>query len=145
VIEVNLIGTFNVMARFAARLTREQPLGDERGVIVNTASGAAFEGQIGQCAYSASKAALIGLTLPAARELGKLGIRVVTIAPGLFSTRMFDALPDKIRDSLLAHALFPSRAGAPHEFAQLVECIVRNPMLNGSTIRLDGAIRMAAR
>jgi NAD(P)-dependent dehydrogenase (short-subunit alcohol dehydrogenase family) len=145
VIEVNLLGTFNVIAQFAARLAREDLLGEERGVIVNTASGAAFEGQTGQCAYSASKAGVVGLTLPAARELARLAIRVVTIAPGLFSTPMLKGLPEPVQTTLLAQAPFPRRPGCPHEFAQLVEAIVRNPMLNGATIRLDGAIRMAAR
>jgi NAD(P)-dependent dehydrogenase (short-subunit alcohol dehydrogenase family) len=145
VIDVNLIGTFNVMTLFCAKLAREGLRGEERGVIVNTASGAAFDGQIGQAAYSASKAGIAGLTLPAARDLADLAIRVVTIAPGLFTTPMLNALPERVQVSLLAQAPFPRRPGRPHEFAQLVEEIVRNPMLNGETIRLDGAIRMASR
>jgi 3-hydroxyacyl-CoA dehydrogenase/3-hydroxy-2-methylbutyryl-CoA dehydrogenase len=145
-IQVNLFGTINCIRLAAARMAQNTPNAEgERGVIVNTSSIAAFEGQIGQTAYSSSKAAIIGLTLPAAREFAPLGIRVVTIAPGIFETPMLMGMPDKVRASLGASVPFPSRLGRPGEFASLVEQIVTNPMLNGTTIRLDGAIRMAAR
>ena len=143
VIRVNLIGTFNVIRLAAALMVQYAPNGEgERGVIVNTASVAAFEGQIGQAAYSSSKAGIVGLTLPVARELASSGIRVVTIAPGLFETPMFDAIPPAAREALAQMTPFPSRLGRPEEFARLVEAIVEIPMLNGSTIRLDGALRM---
>jgi NAD(P)-dependent dehydrogenase (short-subunit alcohol dehydrogenase family) len=143
VIEVNLIGTFNVLRIAAYTLSANHANDDgERGVIITTASIAAEEGQIGQAAYSASKAGVAGLTLPAARELGKFGIRVVSIAPGVFGTSMMEATPDAVRESLLAQAAFPPRFGHPSEYAALACHIIENPMLNGSTIRLDGAMRM---
>jgi NAD(P)-dependent dehydrogenase (short-subunit alcohol dehydrogenase family) len=145
VIEVNLIGTFNVISQFAARLARAEVVGEERGVIVNTASVAGYDGQIGQAAYAASKGGIIGLTLPVARDLAQLGIRVMTIAPGIFLTPMMAALPQNVQDSLGKQVPFPSRLGRPEEFAQLVHSIVLNPMLNGEVIRLDGAIRMPPR
>jgi NAD(P)-dependent dehydrogenase (short-subunit alcohol dehydrogenase family) len=145
VIEVNLIGTFNVIAQFAARLAQAEPIGEERGAIVNTASVAAFEGQIGQAAYSASKGGVVGMTLPIARDLASLGIRVVTIAPGIFYTPMMAGMPQNVQDSLGKQVPFPSRLGKPEEYAQLVHSIVINPMINGETIRLDGAIRMPPR
>jgi NAD(P)-dependent dehydrogenase (short-subunit alcohol dehydrogenase family) len=145
VIEVNLIGTFNVIAQFAARLAQAEPIGEERGVIVNTASVAAFEGQIGQAAYSASKGGVVGMTLPIARDLSQLGIRVVTIAPGIFYTPMMAGLPQNVQDSLGKQVPFPSRLGKPEEYAHLVHSIVTNPMINGETIRIDGAIRMPPR
>lgn len=143
VVNINLIGTFNVLSKFAARLHDADPIGEERGVIVNTASVAAFDGQIGQAAYSASKGGVVGMTLPIARELARYGIRVMTIAPGLFLTPLLASLPEPARASLAAQVPFPSRLGDPNEYAMLVESIVANPMLNGETIRLDGAIRMA--
>lgn len=146
VIQVNLIGTFNMMRLVAAGAVTLDPLeGGERGVIVSTASVAAYEGQIGQAAYASSKAGVIGLTLPAAREFASVGIRVCAIAPGLFETPMLRGLPPEVQESLGASVPFPSRLGKPSEFAQLVMAIVANPMLNGETIRLDGAIRMQAR
>lgn len=145
VLEVNLIGTFNLIAQFAARLSGAEPLGEERGVIVNTASVAAFDGQVGQAAYSASKGGVVGMTLPIARDLAQYGIRVVTIAPGLFLTPLLESLPPAAQQSLGAQVPFPSRLGDPAEYALFVESIVSNPMLNGETIRLDGAIRMAPR
>lgn len=143
VISINLIGTFNVI-RLASEqmINNEQNEKGERGVIINTASVAAFEGQIGQAAYSASKGGVVGMTLPIARELASYGIRVMTIAPGLFHTPMFDSLPAEARDSLGKMVPFPQRLGYPEEYAQLAESIITNPMLNGETIRLDGAIRM---
>jgi NAD(P)-dependent dehydrogenase (short-subunit alcohol dehydrogenase family) len=144
-IEVNLIGTFIMLARFAARLATVDPVGEERGVIINTASVAAFEGQIGQTAYGASKAGVVGLTLPAARDLAPLGIRVITIAPGIFWTPMLAALPPAAQESLGKQVPFPSRLGRPDEYAELVSAIIANQMLNGETIRLDGAIRMGPR
>lgn len=144
-IEVNLVGTFNVLSKFAARLTQIEPLGEERGVIVNTASVAAFEGQVGQAAYAASKGGVVGLTLPVARDLAAYFIRVVTIAPGLFWTPLLETVPETTLESLAKQVPFPSRLGRPEEYAQLVESIVTNPMLNGEVIRLDGAIRMAPR
>ncbi len=146
VVRVNLIGTFNVLRLSAEAMQGSKPNDEgERGVIVNTASVAAFEGQIGQAAYAASKAGVAGLTLPAARELARHGIRVVAIAPGLFHTPMFDGLPEAARESLGKQPPFPNRLGRPDEFAALAEHIVVNPMLNGETIRLDGAVRMAAK
>ncbi|HEY4308273.1 MAG TPA: 3-hydroxyacyl-CoA dehydrogenase [Pirellulales bacterium] len=144
VIQINLIGTFNVIRLAAAAISQAEPLADgERGVIVNTASVAAFDGQIGQAAYSASKGGVVGMTLPIAREFAKLGIRVVTIAPGLFNTPMMAALPEEAKKSLGAQVPFPPRLGEPTEYAALVRHIAENVMLNGETIRLDGAIRMA--
>lgn len=145
IITINLIGSFNVLAKFAERLHDADPIGEERGVIVNTASVAAFDGQIGQAAYAASKAAIAGMTLPIAREFARYGIRVTTIAPGLFLTPLLATLPQEAQDSLGQQVPFPARLGHPDEYAQLVEAIVTNPMLNGETIRLDGAIRMAPR
>ncbi len=146
VVQVNLIGTFNLLRLAAAAMAGLAPLDDgERGVVVNTASVAAFDGQVGQAAYAASKAGVVGLTLPAARELARHGIRVVTIAPGLFATPMMAALPAEVQASLGASVPFPSRLGAPAEFAALVLHIAQNRMLNGETIRLDGALRMAPR
>jgi NAD(P)-dependent dehydrogenase (short-subunit alcohol dehydrogenase family) len=144
VLRINLVGTFNALRLAAAQMARQAPdAGGERGVIVNTASVAAYEGQIGQPAYAASKAGVVGLTLPAARELARFGIRVVTIAPGLFETPMMAGLPAEAQESLGKSVPFPARLGRPAEFAQLVQAIVDNPMLNGETIRLDGALRMA--
>lgn len=142
IITVNLLGTFNVLAQFAERLIVADPLGEERGVIVNTASVAAFEGQIGQAAYSASKGGVVGMTLPIAREFARHGIRIATVAPGLFLTPLLASLPQEAQDSLGRQVPFPSRLGDPSEFAHMVESIITNPMLNGETIRLDGAIRM---
>lgn len=144
-IEINLIGTFNMIAQFAARLAAAEAIGEERGVIVNTASVAAYDGQIGQAAYAASKGGVVGMTLPVARDLAALKIRVMTIAPGIFLTPMLLGLPQAAQDSLGAQVPHPSRLGRPEEYAQLVEAIVANPMLNGEVIRLDGAIRMAPR
>jgi NAD(P)-dependent dehydrogenase (short-subunit alcohol dehydrogenase family) len=145
VIEVNLIGTFNVISKFAARLSVAEPLGEERGVIVSTASVAAYEGQVGQAAYAASKSGVAGMTLPVARDLSQFGIRVCTIAPGIFWTPMLAAMSQDVQDSLGRQVPFPSRLGKPEEYAKLVRSIIENPMLNGETIRLDGAIRMAPR
>ncbi|MGW5436877.1 3-hydroxyacyl-CoA dehydrogenase [Nocardia asteroides] len=145
VINVNLIGTFNVIRLAAERMAATEPVGEERGVIVNTASVAAYDGQIGQAAYSASKGGIVGMTLPIARDLSGLKIRVNTIAPGLFRTPLFETLPEEAIDSLGAQVPHPSRLGHPTEFAALARHIVENPMLNGETIRLDGAIRMAPR
>ena len=143
VVGINLIGSFNMM-RLAAAALAEQPAeeGGERGVIVNTASIAATDGQIGQTAYAASKAGVIGLTLPAARELARFGIRVMSIAPGIFATPMVEAMPEAVQQSLAAQPPFPRRLGQPDEFAELCRAIIVNPMLNGTTIRLDGAVRM---
>jgi len=146
VIRVNLIGTFNVARLAAWAIARNDPASDgERGVIINTASVAAFDGQIGQAAYSASKGGIVGLTLPLARDLSSLGIRVMTIAPGLFDTPLLAALPDDVKTSLGAMVPFPKRLGKPAEYALLAKQIIENPMLNGEVIRLDGAIRMAPR
>ncbi|MDZ5473020.1 3-hydroxyacyl-CoA dehydrogenase [Bacillus sp. 31A1R] len=143
VISINLIGTFNVIRLAAEAMVQNTPNEEgERGVIISTASVAAYEGQIGQVAYSASKGGVVSMTLPLARELATSGIRVMTIAPGLFHTPMFDSLPEEARDSLGAMVPFPSRLGYPQEYARLVQSIIENPMLNGETIRLDGAIRM---
>lgn len=144
-VEVNLIGTFNMISKFAARLIAAGIEGEEAGVIVNTASVAAYDGQIGQAAYASSKGGVVGLTLPAARDLAQHRIRVVTIAPGIFLTPMLMGLPQAAQDSLGTQVPHPSRLGKPAEYAQLVESIVANPMLNGEVIRLDGAIRMAPR
>lgn len=145
IVTINLVGTFNVIGRFAERLHAAEPLGEERGVIVNTASVAAYDGQIGQAAYSASKGGVVAMTLPIAREFARYGIRVMTIAPGIFWTPLLASLPQDAQDSLGKQVPFPSRLGQPDEYARLVESIVTNPMLNGETIRLDGAIRMAPR
>ncbi|MGZ4602322.1 MAG: 3-hydroxyacyl-CoA dehydrogenase [Kineosporiaceae bacterium] len=145
VVRVNLVGTFNVLRLAAERIARTEPIGEERGVIVCTSSVAAFDGQIGQAAYSASKAGVVGMILPMARELASSWIRVVSIAPGLFDTPMLAALPQEAKDSLGRQVPHPNRLGRPEEFAHLVEHIVTNPMLNGETIRLDGGIRMAPR
>ncbi|MGW6381066.1 3-hydroxyacyl-CoA dehydrogenase [Peribacillus butanolivorans] len=146
VVTVNLVGTFNVIRLAAEKMVNNQANEEgERGVIINTASVAAFEGQIGQAAYSASKSGIVGMTLPIARELASKGIRVVSIAPGLFHTPMFDSLPEEARASLGKTVPFPSRLGYPEEYAKLTESIITNPMLNGETIRLDGAIRMSPR
>jgi NAD(P)-dependent dehydrogenase (short-subunit alcohol dehydrogenase family) len=145
VIQVNLIGTFNVIRLAAERMSANEPVDDERRVIVNTASVAAFDGQIGQAAYSASKGGVVGLTLPVARDLAGRLIRVATIAPGLFETPMLGALPDEAKRSLGAQVPHPSRLGRPAEYAALVQHIAENPMLNGEVIRLDGALRMAPR
>jgi len=146
VIKVNLIGTFNTIRLAAAAMSQNEPnAGGERGVIINTASVAAFDGQIGQAAYSASKGGVVGMTLPIARDLARDGIRVVTIAPGLFDTPLLAGLPEAARLSLGQQVPFPSRLGQPAEYAHLAQAIVENPMLNGEVIRLDGAIRMAPR
>ena len=146
VISVNLIGTFNCIRLAAAHMARNAPGPDgERGVVINTASVAAFDGQVGQAAYSASKGGIVGMTLPIARDLARQQIRVVTIAPGLFRTPLFELLPQESLTALGAQVPHPARLGEPPEFAALVAHIAENPMLNGETIRLDGAIRMAPR
>lgn len=145
VIQVNLVGTFNVIRLAAERMARSEPIGEERGVIVNTASVAAFDGQIGQAAYSASKGGVVGMTLPIARDLAASSIRVVAIAPGLFMTPMLSSLPEKAQRSLGAQVPHPSRLGDPDEYGALAVHIIENPMLNGEVIRLDGAIRLAPR
>ena len=145
VIEVNLIGTFNVLRLAAAAMVERDVDAEERGVIVNTASVAAYDGQIGQAAYSASKGGVVGMTLPVARDLAQYRIRVNTIAPGLFLTPLLATLPQEAQDSLGAQVPHPARLGDPSEYAALVSHIVANPMMNGETIRLDGAIRMAPR
>jgi len=144
VITINLIGTFNMIRLAAAAMSNNdpEPTG-ERGVLINTASVAAYDGQIGQAAYSASKGGVVGMTLPIARDLAKSGIRCVTIAPGIFGTPMMFGMPQEVQDSLAASIPFPSRLGRPEDYAKLVHSIVTNDMLNGETIRLDGAIRMA--
>ena len=145
-VEVNLIGTFNVLRLAAARMLKNAPdPGGERGAIVNTASVAAFEGQIGQAAYSASKGGVVGMTLPIARDLAKAGIRVNTIAPGLFATPLLMLMPEPAREALAAHIPFPPRLGDPPEYAALAVHMLENAMLNGETIRLDGAVRMPPR
>ena len=149
VVEINLIGTFNVIRLGAERIAKTEPIGSpdspERGVIVNTASVAAFDGQIGQAAYSASKGGVVGMTLPIARDLSRDLIRVVTIAPGLFDTPLLAGLPEPAKESLGKQVPHPSRLGKPDEYGALAVHIVENPMLNGEVIRLDGAIRMAPR
>jgi NAD(P)-dependent dehydrogenase (short-subunit alcohol dehydrogenase family) len=146
VVRINLIGTFNVLRFAAAAMLANEPDGDgERGVCVNTASIAAYDGQIGQIAYSASKGGVVGMTLPAARDLASSGVRVCTIAPGLFDTPLLAALPQEQRDALGAQIPFPSRLGLPEEYASLAAQIVENQMLNGEVIRLDGALRMPPR
>jgi NAD(P)-dependent dehydrogenase (short-subunit alcohol dehydrogenase family) len=143
VLTVNLIGTFNVLRLSAAAMAKNTPLaGGERGVIINTASIAAFDGQIGQLAYAASKAGVVGMTLPAARDLSKSGIRVLTIAPGTFNTPMLALLPEEQRQALAAGIPFPQRLGEPDDFAQLAVSMIENGYLNGETVRLDGALRM---
>ena len=144
-IEVNLIGTFNVISKFAARAADLDEIEGERGVIVNTASVAAYEGQVGQAAYSASKGGVVGMTLPIARDLAQHKIRVMTIAPGIFLTPMLESFPENVQQALGAQVPHPSRLGKPSEYAQLVASIIGIPMLNGEVIRLDGAIRMAPR
>ncbi len=143
VVNVNLAGTFNVLSQAAALMQRLDPLGEERGIIINTASVAAYDGQIGQAAYAASKGGIVAMTLPVAREMARFGIRVMTIAPGLFLTPLLESLPQDAQDSLGRQVPFPSRLGQPAEFAKLALAIIDNPMLNGEVIRLDGAIRMA--
>ena len=146
VVQINLVGTLNVIRLAAAKIVVNTPNADgEKGVVINTASAAAFDGQIGQAAYSASKAGVVGMTLPIAREFADYDIRVMTIAPGLFRTPMLKSLPEKVQAALGQMVPFPKRLGKPSEFARLAEDIVKNPMLNGETIRLDGAIRMAAK
>lgn len=144
-VEINLIGSFCVLSQFAARLVAADSLGEECGVVVNTASVAAYDGQIGQIAYAASKGGVVAMTLPAARDLAQHRIRVMTIAPGIFLTPMLMGLPQAAQDSLGTQVPHPSRLGRPEEYAALVRSIVENPMLNGEVIRLDGAIRMAPR
>jgi NAD(P)-dependent dehydrogenase (short-subunit alcohol dehydrogenase family) len=146
VIQVNLIGTFNMLRLAAAAMSKNEPNAEgERGIIINTASVAAFEGQIGQAAYSASKGGVAAITLPAARELARFGIRVVAIAPGIFETAMMQAAPEVVQQSLAAQTLFPPRLGRADEYAQLALQIIENPMLNGTVIRLDGAVRLPAK
>ena len=145
VIAINLVGTFNVIRLAAARMMELDPIGEERGVIINTASVAAFDGQVGQAAYSASKGGVAAMALPLAREFASHLIRVMTIAPGIFETPMMAGLPQEAQDSLGKQVPHPSRLGRPSEYAALVQHIIENPMLNGETIRLDGAIRMAPR
>ncbi len=145
VVEVNLLGTFNVIRLAAAEMARHDPVGEERGVIVNTASAAAYDGQVGQAAYSASKAGIVGMTLPLARDLAQWQVRVMTIAPGLFRTPLLAGLPQEAIEGLERQVPHPARLGEPDEYADLVAAIVGNPMLNGEVIRLDGAIRMAPR
>lgn len=143
VIKINLIGTFNVIRLAAARLSKNEPNAKgERGVIINTASVAAYDGQVGQAAYAASKGGVVGMTLPIARDLSRLGIRVMTIAPGIFETPMVAMMSDELRASLAGQIPFPARLGRPEEYAQLAQSIVENPYLNGEVIRLDGAVRM---
>jgi NAD(P)-dependent dehydrogenase (short-subunit alcohol dehydrogenase family) len=143
-ITVNLIGSFNMIRLAAAAMVGNEPESTgERGVLINTASVAAYDGQIGQAAYAASKGGLVGMTLPIARDLARNGIRCMTIAPGIFRTPMMDAMPQEVQDALAASIPFPSRLGTPDDYAKLVHTIVTNEMLNGETIRLDGAIRMA--
>ncbi|MGH9004670.1 MAG: SDR family NAD(P)-dependent oxidoreductase, partial [Acidimicrobiia bacterium] len=143
VLNINLVGTFNVLRLAAAAMAKHEPTADGgRGVVVNTASIAAFDGQIGQIAYASSKAGVVGLTLPAARDLAAVGVRVVTIAPGTFDTPMLALLPQEQRDLLAKGIPFPRRLGSPDDFAALVEHIVTNDYINGETIRLDGALRM---
>ena len=145
IVNINLVGTFNVLRLGAERMVKTEPIGGERGVIINTASVAAFDGQIGQAAYSASKGGVVGMTLPIARDLADKQIRVMTIAPGLFDTPLLAGLPEPAKASLGAQVPHPSRLGNPSEYGALAVHIVQNPMLNGEVIRLDGAIRMAPR
>jgi len=148
VIDINLVGTFNVMRRATEKMLQLAPdnlVGEERGVIINTASIAAYEGQIGQLAYSASKGGIVAMTLPAARELAQHAIRVITIAPGLMATPLLSGMPQEVQESLAATTVFPKRLGKPQEFAALVIHIIENSYINGEVIRLDGALRMQAR
>ncbi len=147
VIDINLVGSFNVTSLAAAAMINAEPMGDdqERGLIINTASVAAYEGQIGQLAYSASKGGIVGMTLPLARDLAKSGVRAMAIAPGIFGTPMLAAMPQEVQDSLAASVPYPSRLGTPEDYAALVCHMAENTMLNGSVIRLDGAIRMSPR
>lgn len=145
VVSVNLVGTFLLLRAAAAAMAGNDPLAGERGVHISTASAAAYEGQVGQVAYSASKGGVVALTLPAARDLAQHGIRVCAISPGLFDTPLMDVLPDGARDALGTATPFPQRLGRPEEFADLMLAIVRNPMINGETVRIDGAIRLAPR
>lgn len=145
IVDINLVGTFNVLRLGAERMAKTEPIGEERGVIINTASVAAFDGQIGQAAYSASKGGVVGMTLPVARDLASHLIRVMTIAPGLFDTPLLAGLPEPARESLGKQVPHPSRLGNPDEYGALAVHIIENPMLNGEVIRLDGAIRMAPR
>jgi len=146
VIQVNLVGTFNVVRLAAAEMTKTVPNeSGERGVIINTSSISAFEGQIGQAAYAASKGGVASMTLPIARELAKFGIRIVAVAPGVFRTPMIDAAPEAVQQSLEQQVVFPPRLGNPLEFASFVKHIIENPMLNGSVMRLDGAVRLSAK
>lgn len=142
VIQVNLVGTFNVMRLSAHAMIKSAHAGEENGVIINTASIAAFEGQIGQSAYSASKGGIVAMTLPAAREFAQFGIRVLCVAPGLIDTPMMANMPDNVRDNLIAQTLFPKRFGKAEEFAGLVQHMIENPLLNGEVVRLDGGVRM---
>jgi NAD(P)-dependent dehydrogenase (short-subunit alcohol dehydrogenase family) len=145
IVDINLVGTFNVLRLAAERIAKTDLIGEERGVIINTASVAAFDGQIGQAAYSASKGGVVGMTLPIARDLASKAIRVMTIAPGLFDTPLLAGLPEPARESLGKQVPHPSRLGNPDEYGALAVHIIENPMLNGEVIRLDGAIRMAPR
>jgi NAD(P)-dependent dehydrogenase (short-subunit alcohol dehydrogenase family) len=145
VVRVNLIGTFNVIRIAAAEMVKQEPDGEERGVIVNTASIAAFDGQIGQAAYAASKGGIVGMTLPIARDLASKQIRVVAVAPGIFDTPMLAGLPEEARGRLSENVPHPHRLGRPEEYAALVRHVIENPMINGETIRLDGALRMQPR
>jgi NAD(P)-dependent dehydrogenase (short-subunit alcohol dehydrogenase family) len=142
VIRINLIGTFNVMRLVAEQMMKASPIEEERGIIINTASIAAFDGQIGQSAYSASKGGIVAMTLPLAREMAAMGIRVMTIAPGIMDTPMSQGMSERLRTSLLAQTVFPKRLGRSSEFAALVEHIISNPLLNGEVIRLDGGVRL---
>ena len=144
-VEINLVGSFNMIAKVCARMVGAETLGEERGVVINTASVAAFDGQVGQAAYAASKGGVVAMTLPIARDLAQHKIRVVTLAPGLFLTPMLKSLPQAVQDSLGQQVPHPSRLGRPEEFAQFVTAVIENPMLNGEVVRLDGAIRMAPR
>lgn len=143
ILQINLIGTYNVMRLSAALMVLHNPSQEERGVIINTASVAAFDGQIGQTAYSASKGGIVSLTLPAARELARFAIRVMTIAPGIMDTAMMQNMPENVRTHLLNQTVYPKRFGLPEEYATLVAQIISNPLLNGTVIRLDGALRMS--
>ena len=145
IVTINLIGTFNVLSKFAAALHTAEPIGEERGVVINTASVAAYDGQIGQAAYAASKGGVVAMTLPAARELARDRIRVMTIAPGIFETPMLLGLPQEVQDSLGRSVPHPARLGRPAEYAALVRSIVDNDYLNGEVIRIEGGIRMAAK
>jgi len=147
VVQINLVGSFNLARLAAEQMAANEPMGEaaERGVIINTASVAAYDGQMGQCAYAASKSGIVGLTLPMARDLAPLGIRVNAIAPGIMGTPMLLAMPDKVQEALVDNIQFPKRMGLPEEFARLVQHVVENAYLNGETIRLDGGIRMSSR